>query len=110
MDEHIADARPVLEPDAYLEGGGALTHEVLFVDAEQAMERNDGWYGRFTHTDGADFLGLHQRDLEQLAEMRRQRDRGHPAGGAAAGNNHLPDRAGRGQYVSIHSYPLRTRQ
>src|SRR6187399_2469981 len=33
MDVLVADARPVLEPDADLERGRALRHEVLLVDA-----------------------------------------------------------------------------
>ena len=44
---------------------------------------------RFAHTDRADFLGLHQRDFEQRAELLRERRRGHPSGGAASGDDHF---------------------
>jgi hypothetical protein len=36
-------------------------------------------------------VGLDQRDVEHLAEGARQRRRGHPAGGAAAGDHDAAD-------------------
>jgi hypothetical protein len=52
----VADAAPVLELDAQLEGGLRLAHELIFVDAEHLVEQLDHRDGRFSHADGADIV------------------------------------------------------
>ena len=74
------------------------------------VKRDDGRHRGFTDPDGADFLRLHQRDVEQLAEMRRQRHGRHPAGGTTTGNNDLPDRTWCGQCIDVHPRPLQPRR
>src|SRR5688572_31259500 len=80
----IADARPVLEEDSELEGGGRRAHELLLVDAQEAVECADGRNGRLSDTDGADLLGLHQRDVQQIPELLRESGRRNPPGSAPA--------------------------
>ena len=80
MDVAIAEARPVDELDAELEGGLGLPHELVLVELEHGIEHDDGRDGRLADAHRADFLRLDQRDrvapLEHLGERRGR----HPAG------------------------------
>ena len=50
----MADARPVLEFDAQLEGALRGPQEIVFVDPERLIEQADGRNRGFAHADGAD--------------------------------------------------------
>ena len=87
MNVALADLAPVLEGDAELERGGGGAHELLLVDAEQAMKYADRRDRRLTDSDGADLIRLDQHDVEDSMELVRHRRGGEPAGGAAAGDH-----------------------
>ncbi len=84
VDVTIADARPVLEQNAELEGRGRRAHELLLVDAQELVEHAHRRHGGFADAHRADLFGFDQRDVEQIAELLRERGGGDPAGGAAA--------------------------
>ena len=78
---------PVFKADAQLEGGLRRPHELGLVDAEQAIEQDHRRDRAFAHADGADGVGFHQRQVDQVAHGAGQRRRRHPPGRAAAGND-----------------------
>src|ERR1700730_12187673 len=80
----MADACPVLELDAQLEGGSGLADQVVFIDAERADEFHDGRDCRLAHPDDADLIRFDQTypAVEVLQEFRHGGGR-HPAGGAS---------------------------
>src|SRR5690554_5672342 len=104
-----AETTPILEPDGNLEGRGALPHELSLIDAEQVMKCDDRRYGGFADADRTDLFGFDERNVEQCAEMLRERHCGHPAGGAAACNDDFLDRAW-SDFIVLHGWPLSTAQ
>src|SRR5690242_15521012 len=80
----VADARPVHELDAELEGAARLAHELRFVYFENLVEQLEVRHRGFAHADGADLLGFDQPDRDVRAQNLGQRGGGHPACGAAA--------------------------
>src|SRR6185437_9509411 len=91
MEIAVADARPVDELDAELEGATGLLDEADIVDAEQVVEQFQMWHGGLAHADRADLFRFHQTDRAVPAQDPRQAGRGHPAGRAAADDDNLLD-------------------
>jgi hypothetical protein len=92
MDVVLAHVAPVLEADAKLERGLGRGHELLLVDLKQLVEVHQGRDGGLANADGADRVRFDQRDLEPLAERFGDAGSGHPAGGAATGDDDAPYR------------------
>ena len=67
-------------------------HELAFVDAHILMECSAGGDGGLPDTDGPDFIGLDQGDVDQPAELLREREGRDPAGCSAARDYHSSDR------------------
>src|SRR6186713_2481316 len=63
----IAALVPANELDAQLVGGIGGMDEFRLVDAEPLDQADKRRHGRFTDADGAEFLGLHQLDVAELA-------------------------------------------
>jgi hypothetical protein len=87
VDIAIAGARPVLEPDAQLEGSLCRAHELPLVESKQGMKRANGRDGRLANPDSADFIGFNQRDVKQGTQLLRQGRRRSPAGRASSGDD-----------------------
>ena len=100
----FAAVAPIFKSDAELERGLRGGHELLLVDSQQAMKRHERRNGRLAHAHGADLIGLHQPDVEQLAERFRQTRGHHPARGAAAGDHHASHAVLTAQI--LHAYPF----
>ncbi len=85
----IAFARhaPIFELDAQLEGRLGRAHEIGFVDAQDAVIGDEGWDGAFAYADRADLFAFDQRHLRHRTQRAGERGGGHPAGGAAPGDN-----------------------
>jgi len=83
----LADVAPAFEVDAQLEHGLRLGHELLLVDAAQLVEGQQRRDRGLADADGADLVGLDQRDGQALAQRLGQARGCHPAGGAAAGDD-----------------------
>ena len=89
----VADARPVAELDAELEGALRGTHELGLIQPEcLRVERSDVRHGRFADADDADLVRLHQPHLAASVQMPDQCRRRHPAGGATAHHDDLANR------------------
>jgi hypothetical protein len=98
----VADAPPVVEVDAQLEGGARLAHELVLVEPEQLVHLDDRRDRRLADPDRADFGRFDQVSLEPALFERLGDRRGrHPAGGPAADDRDLPDRFAR----ALHSVP-----
>ena len=54
----VTDPRPVDEFDRELEGALGLAEEIVLVDAEKLVERQNGRNGRFAHADDPDFFRI----------------------------------------------------
>ncbi|MNV33775.1 hypothetical protein D3C71_1251560 [compost metagenome] len=91
MDETIAGPTPVLERDREFERAGDGLQELLLIDLQETVERADGRHGRLADTHRTDLLGLHQGDVQLVAELMRQRTAGQPACSAATGDDDLAD-------------------
>src|SRR6476646_5760833 len=83
----VADVGPVVEPDTELEGGLRGRHELALIDFHQAVKALHRRDGRLAHSDGADEVGLHERDLQLTAEAFDEAERSQPARGAATGDD-----------------------
>ena len=94
----LPNVLPVLEIDAELEGGVRGRHELRLVDAEQVVEGVQCRDRRLAHADGADFLGLHQLDIELLAQQLAHEGGHHPAGSTSASDDHTME----GLHKGVH--------
>jgi hypothetical protein len=63
----LANILPVGKLNTQLKSGLHFRHKFTLINAQQLVQCNHGGNGRFTHTYGADFIGLHQRDVQILA-------------------------------------------
>jgi hypothetical protein len=81
---------PVDELDSQLERSLRVSQEIVFVEPDHPVEGGDRGDRRLAHADDADLGGLDQRDGQSRPHDARQRRRGHPAGGAAARDDHRP--------------------
>ena len=104
MDIVLVDVAPAFELDAELEGALGRLEEILLLDLDQIVKGDQRRDGRFADADRADLFGFHQGDVQRLAEQPRQGRGGHPAGGAAAGDDNLVDLS------ILHFGTLRNRQ
>src|SRR5690606_15712197 len=69
VDVAIAEARPILELDAELERRLRRANELELVEAEQRMEAANRGDRRFADADGADVLGLDERNVDDRAQL-----------------------------------------
>jgi len=88
----IANARPIHEFDAELEGALRRADELGLVDFQQLVEQFQVRHRGFAHADGADLFGFDQPDREGAREQLGQGGRGHPACGATADDHDVADR------------------
>src|SRR6266542_2947921 len=84
MNVAIADAAPILEVDAELEGRASRRHEVGFIDSETLIEAADVRQRRFADSDDPDLLRLDEMNRAAGGQECAQPGGGHPAGGPAA--------------------------
>ena len=63
----VAEATPVDELDAELEGGIRLANELVLVDAEQLVEEDDRRNRGLADADSADFFGLRSSVIRCVA-------------------------------------------
>ena len=68
VDVVAADLAPVLERDAELERALHGADEVLLLDLQKFMQREQRGYRGFANADGADLVGLHDGDVQRLAQ------------------------------------------
>src|SRR5947209_5775632 len=78
VDVAVALARPVLEGNAELECRPRGADEILFADPHKLVEGARGRDGGFANADGPDLVGFDQRDLDEVADLRRERISGDP--------------------------------
>ena len=98
----MAGSQPIDEFDAELEGALGLADEIVFVEAERAVEQADLRDGGLAHADDADLVGFDQADRYAAPEQLGQRRAGHPARGATA---HDHD-AAQAQVVHVSQFPV----
>ncbi len=92
VEVRIAALMPADELDAQLVGAVDGADEFVLVDAETLDETHEGRHRRLTDTDGAEFVGLDELDLAELAlQVLAQHRRRQPPGGAAADDHELLD-------------------
>ena len=99
MDVAMAWPDEVFERDGQLERAGYRAQEFLLVDVHEPVEVANRWHGGFAHTDGGDLGRFHQRQLDLVLQLIRQRACRDPSRRAATGNNHLANS------VVAHVYP-----
>src|SRR5665213_1779654 len=91
MKIRMVDATPILKLNTEFEGRLGVSHEFVFVYAEQRIERSNGWNGCLANADGGDVGGFDQRYFAVIIlEHVRERGGSHPAGSAAADNGNVP--------------------
>ena len=91
MHVRMAFLVPVDELDAELESAVRVLQELVFVDAQHAIELRDRRDRRLADTDDADLGGFDERDGQSWAEHARKRRSGHPSCRAAACNEYRSD-------------------
>src|SRR6185437_11384906 len=79
----VADARPVEELDAELEGALGLLDELDLVDFQDLVEQLQVRHRGFADADRADLFRFHQADRIAALQHLAKGGGGHPAGGAA---------------------------
>src|SRR5687768_1412451 len=92
VDVTVAASCPVFERDPELDGAAGHAQELAFIEIENPVKGADGGERGLAYAHRADLLGLDQRDVEQAAQLLRQRRRRAPARGAAPRNDDLFDR------------------
>src|SRR3982074_3822236 len=90
MEVTVAYASPVDELDAELERAPHLPDKLGLVDPEVPIERLQVRDGRLPDPNRADLLGFDQANGALAPERLCQGRRGHPAGGAAADDDDVP--------------------
>src|SRR5512138_2623228 len=89
MDVGISRLLPSFEVDPELERCRGCAHELLLIDLQQTMKAPHGRNRRLTDSDGSDLLRLHQRDIDDAAELVRERRCSEPSGCSPAGDDEL---------------------
>ena len=87
--------RPYNAAADFIDGNVArgLGDKLAFVDPEEPIQLLKNGHRRLADADDADLLRFDERDLHPLArEDACERARGHPTSGAAADDEHAPDR------------------
>src|SRR3954447_13973496 len=85
----LADSRPVDELDAQFERCVRVPDEVIFIDSEHGVERDDGRNRGFAYTNDADLFRFDELDAHLFAERARKSRCSHPSGSATSNNQDL---------------------
>ena len=83
----VAGPQPIGELDAELEGAAGCADEGVLIQPERLIVEPKLRDRGLADADRADCLGFNQADAEPGFQETRQRGSGHPAGGAAAGDD-----------------------
>ena len=91
VDVAMPQPLPVNKLNTKLIGCPSLTNELIFVDAEQAIEQTDIRDRCFANTDRADDVGFDQLNLQtrQRSEHAGECSCRHPSGGTTADDHHF---------------------
>src|SRR5687768_8938928 len=93
MDVAIAQALPIDELDAELERALRVADELVFIEAQQRIERQQRRNRRFANTDRADLLRFDQPyGYAGVLDQTRQPRRAHPSGSTAAYDHNFSHR------------------
>ena len=87
----VADRAPVHELDAELERAARGAQELVFVDAQNAIEGDDVRDRRLADTDDADLVGFHQPNRTRAPEVVGKRGGRHPTRSATAHDDDVTD-------------------
>ena len=103
---HVAVARlaPAVESDAELERAAGGAEKGVLIQPQRLVEQADLRDGRLADADGADLFGFDQPDAVAAFEQAAEGRRGHPARGAATGDDDRGD--GRGERSVRHAAGL----
>ena len=98
---------PSIKLDTEFERAFSVADKICLIQADQLIEADNGWNGRFADPDGSNGVRLNQRDrrCSSLAKT-AQSGSGHPSGGTASGDDEIPYDLIRFQ-VAL-SFPTRT--
>src|SRR5580698_11586845 len=83
----ITDEGPVAELNTELDRALRLTHELVLVEFQQMIEPYNPGNRGFPNTDRADFIGLHDCDVDFAVDRAGERGCGHPTSGAPTQDN-----------------------